>query len=398
MENGGSASVGGNVKVNVCDNKMFFGEIPERDSFEQPFSFDDIEFSTPVGEYLVKTFDEKDLQNFNKQDTENLIDCDWNSFCVVNYEYFRSYKGERLEVDCCIFDEVHKLKNVNSAVHKCIQKYIKPVYALNLTGTPITKDYMDLFGILTCTGEPYFRQYNAAQFRARYITNGGNKRTQELMCLIEEFSVFGDLTEYVDMPDAANIVIPVKLSLEQYAELNFVYNSHDYSLTRINKAAQITSGIYDKLSPKQCACIQLINDLIADNEKVVLFCRFNKEFDFFMNYYRDIAVGLNGATKDRELSVSEFQNNPKCKLFVGNLQTAGTGITLTAASKCIFYSQTYRWEDFEQSKARIYRIGQTQNCLYYHLIAIDSVDELMYNSNINKTNLIEDFRKRYGGI
>ncbi len=83
MENGGSASVGGNVKVNVCDNKMFFGEIPETDSFEQPFSLDDIEFSTPVGKYLVKIFDEKDLQNFNKQDTEKLIDCDKISFDLI---------------------------------------------------------------------------------------------------------------------------------------------------------------------------------------------------------------------------------------------------------------------------------------------------------------------------
>ncbi|MBR2953168.1 MAG: tRNA lysidine(34) synthetase TilS [Clostridia bacterium] len=83
MENGGSTSVGGNVKVNVCDKKLFFGEIEKTEYFEIPFSFDVSEFITPVGKYSVNIYDEKDLQNFNKQTMDNLIDCDKISFDAI---------------------------------------------------------------------------------------------------------------------------------------------------------------------------------------------------------------------------------------------------------------------------------------------------------------------------
>lgn len=76
MEKGGSAYVGGNVKVNVINKKMFFGEMKNVEYFEQPFSFECNNVITPVGEFVVNTYHEKDLQNFNKQDIDNLIDCD----------------------------------------------------------------------------------------------------------------------------------------------------------------------------------------------------------------------------------------------------------------------------------------------------------------------------------
>ena len=83
MENNGSASVGGNVQVNACDKKLYFGEVKMTEYFEIPFSFDENELITPVGKYSVNIFDEKDLQNFNKQTMDNLIDCDKISFDPV---------------------------------------------------------------------------------------------------------------------------------------------------------------------------------------------------------------------------------------------------------------------------------------------------------------------------
>ena len=76
MENGGSTYVGGNVKVNVIDKKMSFGEIENAEYFEKDFSVDCETVMTPLGKYSVNIFCEKDLQNFNKQDIDNSIDCD----------------------------------------------------------------------------------------------------------------------------------------------------------------------------------------------------------------------------------------------------------------------------------------------------------------------------------
>jgi SNF2 family DNA or RNA helicase len=129
----------------------------------------------------------------------------------------------------------------------------------------------------------------------------------------------------------------------------------------------------------------------------VIFTKFDEEFDFFMYQYKDIAVGINGKTKDRDTPVYEFQNNPEIKIFIGNMQTASMGLTLTASHDCIFYSETYTWGDADQSKARIYRIGQKHPCRYYHLLVPGTIDELIYKNLIEKTDLIEEFKKIYGG-
>ncbi|MBQ8766822.1 MAG: tRNA lysidine(34) synthetase TilS [Clostridia bacterium] len=76
MKTRGSVNIGGNVKANVERNKLYFGEISKTDCFEIPIEIKDDLISTPVGDYLINIFYEKDLQNFNKQDIDKFIDCD----------------------------------------------------------------------------------------------------------------------------------------------------------------------------------------------------------------------------------------------------------------------------------------------------------------------------------
>ncbi|MCD8021013.1 MAG: hypothetical protein LUF92_15995 [Clostridiales bacterium] len=49
---------------------------------------------------------------------------------------------------------------------------------------------------------------------------------------------------------------------------------------------------------------------------------------------------------------------------MGQISAAGLGITLTAASTMVFYSMDYSMANFDQTKARIHRTGQTRNCHY----------------------------------
>lgn len=314
-------------------------------------------------------------------------------YYVTNYENLRSYK-QTLAPDICIFDEVHKLKNPKSLTHKCIQRIVRPAFALKLTGTPITKSYMDLYGILTCVGTEYLVDMTAAQFEAKYVKIGGERAIRGLMQSIEPFTVFANLEDHIDMPGYEDIIIPVGLCDIGMQKLQSIYTSNESALTRIIAAQKVTSNIY---GPKSLALTRLVSDILDDGRKVVIFTKFDEEFDFFMYQYKDIAVGINGKTKDRDTPVYEFQNNPEIKIFIGNMQTASMGLTLTASHDCIFYSETYTWGDADQSKARIYRIGQKHPCRYYHLLVPCTIDELIYKNLIEKTDLIEEFKKIYGG-
>jgi SNF2 family DNA or RNA helicase len=74
-------------------------------------------------------------------------------------------------------------------------------------------------------------------------------------------------------------------------------------------------------------------------------------------------------------------------VFVGQIATAGMGITLTAASTMVFYSLDYSMSNFEQTKARIHRVGQKNACTYIYLTAKGTVDEKVLKALKDKADL-----------
>ena len=100
--------------------------------------------------------------------------------------------------------------------------------------------------------------------------------------------------------------------------------------------------------------------------------------------------------KDRAKEVTEFQENPECMVFVGQLQTVSMGLTLTAASTMVFYSLSYNYADYSQARARIHRIGQRNTCQYIHLVVKDTIDETVLHALKDKENIaskiVDDWR------
>ena len=104
-----------------------------------------------------------------------------------------------------------------------------------------------------------------------------------------------------------------------------------------------------------------------------------------------------GEVKDRGEQVRQFQTDPNVPVFIGQIATAGMGLTLTAASTMVFYSMDYSMSNYEQCRARIHRAGQKFPCTYIHLIAKGTVDGKVMQALKNKANLakslIDDWRK-----
>jgi len=99
--------------------------------------------------------------------------------------------------------------------------------------------------------------------------------------------------------------------------------------------------------------------------------------------------------------VDRFQNDPNCKVFVGQIQTTGMGLTLTAASTAVFYSLDFSSSNHEQSRARIHRIGQKNKCLYIYLVAKGTLDEQIMAALKAKKDIaqlvVDDYKKLMGG-
>jgi SNF2 family DNA or RNA helicase len=63
------------------------------------------------------------------------------------------------------------------------------------------------------------------------------------------------------------------------------------------------------------------------------------------------------------------------RFFLGNPKTGGYGLTLTAASTVVYYSNNYELEVRLQSEDRCHRIGQYKSVTYIDIVTADTVDE-----------------------
>jgi SNF2 family DNA or RNA helicase len=104
-------------------------------------------------------------------------------------------------------------------------------------------------------------------------------------------------------------------------------------------------------------------------------------------YSPAVLVGTT-SPKDRELAVDKFLNNPTCRVFIGNIQAAGTAITLVGPNcKCsdvVFVESSWTPADNAQAACRVHRIGQRDGVVARMLSATGTVDDLINDLLVRK--------------
>ena len=89
-------------------------------------------------------------------------------------------------------------------------------------------------------------------------------------------------------------------------------------------------------------------------------------------------------------NIKKFQDDPRCRFMVGTPSTGGYGITLTAATTVIYYSNGYDLEKRLQSEDRAHRIGQQKSVTYVDLICNETVDEKIVEALRKKINIASE--------
>lgn len=349
---------------------------------------------------------------------------------VVNYESAWRMEKELLawDADLIVADEGHKIKTHNIAASKAMHRLgAKARYKLLLTGTVITNKALDVFSQYKFLNPAIFGQSFYA-FRNRYfdMVGYGNhtpvlKRTmeQELMSRLHSIAYRATKAECLDLPETTDIVRTVELEpgamriyrdlvKDSYADLGKGEVTVTNILTRLLRLSQLTGGFIgddegnapQRISTaKQAALEDIIEDVLQEGKKLVIIARFIPEIKAICKLLEKRGIRYSlimGEVKDRDEQVRQFQTNIEVQVFVGQIATAGLGITLTAASTMVFYSLDYSMSNFEQTKARIHRVGQKNNCTYIFLTARGTVDEKVLSALKNKANLakalVDDYR------
>jgi len=170
-------------------------------------------------------------------------------------------------------------------------------------------------------------------------------------------------------------------------------------MTQLMRLHQITCGHFtaDDGSIKDLPCSrlsELMNILENIEGKSIIWSHYTHDVrriiaEIKKVYGEESVVDYYGATDTdaRSVNIKKFQTDEKCRFFVGTTHTGGYGITLTAGSNMIYFSNGYDLEKRQQSEARIDRIGQTRKMTYIDIIAEDTVDDRIVKALRNKVNI-----------
>lgn len=329
---------------------------------------------------------------------------------VTNYE--ASWRMDEFFLhwhpDMVICDESQRIKSPGARQTKAVVRIgASAPFRLILTGTPVGQGPLDFFSQYKFLNPEIFGSSYLA-FRNRYATMGGFEGRQVIAYQnLEELTKKAhsvafritkeealDLPEFVDQSlfcelESTAMSTYKQMAKEQVAELTETKKIIATNvLSKMLRLSQITGGYYrdenEHLHQVSTAKINLLKETLGDlldaGKKVVVFARFLPEIAAIEQYLADSEIDhgcITGAVPipERGKIVEKFQTDPNCRVFVAQSQTAGLGITLTAADTCIFYSLDYSYITYDQCRSRIHRIGQKNTCTYIHLLARGTIDE-----------------------
>lgn len=348
---------------------------------------------------------------------------------ICNYETMWRIEPElmRFHAGLIIADEGHRLKEGTSRQSKAMHHLAdRADYRLLLTGTAITNKELDIYSEYRFAAPQVFGKSFYA-FRGRYFYMGGyggyvpvfrKQMTDDFLAKLHSVAFRVRKDECLDLPAITEEVRTIDLEPkamklyrqieeDSYAELRDSEVTVFNVLTQILRLSQITGGHLtddDKSghvvsTAKLEALSDIIDTMQAENKKLVVMARFTAELDDIENLLRKKSLGyavVRGGVKDRTEEVRRFQNDDDCAVFVGQIQAAGMGLTLTAASTMVFYSLDYNMANFDQAKARIHRVSQTQNCHYIYLCCRNTIDNKVLKALRSKIDLakalVDDYR------
>jgi len=316
--------------------------------------------------------------------------------------------------DTIIIDECHYIKNRKANRTKAVKQITKKANnIIAMSGTPILNKPIEFYPILNILNPSLFPSFwNFAHSFCEPVHNGfgwtfnGATNTEELHNILKEKIMVRNLKKDVlkDLPDKVISVVPFPINnIDTYrkAEDDIIsWLRENEGKEKAEKARQAEILVrFEKLkqlavSGKLKMIENWLDNYLESENKIVLFATHHSTIDHFMEKYKGKIVKLDGrdSKENRDKSVKAFQENPKIKIFIGNIKAAGVGLTLTAANSVAFLELGWTPGEHAQAEDRIHRIGQTAESInIFYLIAAGTIE-------IDIANIIDEKKKKLDAV
>ena len=341
----------------------------------------------------------------------DIVQCDVN---VVNYDILYKFVEpiKHLGISGLILDESHYVKNATSKRAKSAKDIASSVgssgVVLLLSGTPVLNrpselvSQLEIMGMLSRFGGKwaFLKRYAAAHHNGFGWDTGGASNLIELNTKLRQNCYIRRTKDEVlqELPDKVRNVVHLDASGPGFKE----YRNAENDLVSFLMA----NGYKAKDSSEHLARTQVLKRLAAlakmdaveewidsflesCDRKLVVFAHNVDVVDHLSDKYGGLRVSGRDSMEERQYAVDTFQNDPKARVIVLNLQAGGVGITLTAGSDVVFVQMGWTPGEHDQAEDRCHRIGQKNNVQAWYLLAADTIDEDIYDLVDAKRQIVD---------
>ena len=360
---------------------------------------------------------------------------------LINYEKFIRYPVDpkkAVYTQVLVFDEVHRGASLTSKTHTAMYNYaIRSERVYGLSGTIVGNHFEDILGIFALV-DPLVYGLDKMTFYnmySRYILDDYKqphiyeyKNWDGLSNKFHSVSYTIKLTDVISMPGKREEFVYCKKDpnyrtlIQDYiftAEgINIETGERDMRLFTVDRALNMTaklmqlcSGFIKDIEGNWIRLNTLKRDTLEDwfernyftikekKEKIVIFYQFTLSGDDIEEVMKKQGViykRIDGSVTDKRKETykklfknAEFGDPEGCDVIIINYGTGTEGMNFQRGTIMMYYDQTLEFRKKEQADARIYRRGQTENCLYINFVAEHSKEISTYK----KLSQIADFKK-----
>ncbi|TXH16246.1 MAG: DEAD/DEAH box helicase [Hyphomicrobiaceae bacterium] len=309
-----------------------------------------------------------------------------------------------------IFDEAHYLKNSTALrTRKCFGRLWEVCdYHILLSGTPLPNEVIDGYTLFNRCAPDLFRSKRHFGYRytnptrnwyTGYMEYKGGKNLKQLRRILDDNFFIRRLKRKVATELPPKIFTKVPLRIEGAStDKEFLLSPEQAEALEASLAGASSLASSPEIATKRRALgmrkvpavVQYVKEMMDVRDKVVLFA-FHRDviaaLEVLLSEYKPAVIhgGVEGI--DRETAVHNFQAGD-CRLFLGQITAAGTGLTLTAASLCLFAELDWTPANMAQAIDRLHRIGQTEKVEVHYLLAENSMDQQIIENLSEKINAI----------
>lgn len=356
----------------------------------------------------------------NASERQLALSLDYQNVFITSYDLLKRDIDlyTHLVFDCCIIDEAQAIKNANTLASKTV-KQIKAQQRFALSGTPIENSLAELWSIFDFLMPGYLSNYH--HFKKRYEVPIVKKQNQEQLDKLKKSVapfILRRLKKDVlkELPDKNEIVLfstmeeeQKKLYLANALEMmnllktKFKEKQGDQNkllvLTYLMKLRQLCNHprlVYENYTSPSCKleqCMELIQNNIDSNHRILLFSQFTSMLDLIIPELQKQHIPfylLTGSTSktERIRLVHEFNKNA-VPIFLISLKAGGTGLNLIGADVVIHFDPWWNLSAQNQATDRTHRIGQKRKVTVYKLIVKDSIEEKILQLQKQKYELAQ---------